>query len=83
MNLVYLPDRFTDEQIEQAMNLIDQQIKETPECLNHYVLVDQLGNEINIKFFKPDGVMEFCKENNITPRELMMFMMREQNQRIN
>ena len=65
------------------MNLIDQQIKETPEFFNDYVLVDQIDSEINIKFFKPEGVMEFCKENNITPRELMMFMMREQNQRIN
>ncbi len=76
---IYIPHYFTEQQLKIAEELYEDIIHKIPESENDYFLVDELGDDINIKAFKGDELDNFCKENNITPTEYLMQVMYNQN----
>ncbi|GAB3278169.1 hypothetical protein GCM10027347_52390 [Larkinella harenae] len=76
---VFMPNDIELGDKQAALKMIRKAVKKHPEAIADYVLVDILGEELNIKFFPGDVVDEVCKKHNITPRDYCMIQMRKQN----
>ena len=78
MGQVFIPTTLAGD--VQVGEMIDEMMAEAPECKDDYFLVDDFGDEINIKAFDGVGVDAYCKAHGITPRDYCMEMMRQQNE---
>lgn len=80
MKLIMMPNDLDEEEFVRVSNVIAE-IKQNPETENDYCLVDKMEDEINIKVFIGSLVDETCREYSCTPRDFLMEMMRQQNEK--
>lgn len=76
---ILIPNTLSIEEINDALRVINKSIEEGKIREEDYILVDTLNGEINIKAFKGDIFEDLVKKLKISPRELLMIYMRDQN----